>query len=182
MLEKCTFCDAELDENTAMVSDEHSLQPGESLCEPCYSDDETVASIRIFRPDGSEEMLGFGEVTAISEVDGDLGGMEDDHGWSFGYMRTDGWRGYYDEVVPEGWTRLDTDGCAMMMSEQAERLEDLDGRIRQVAAQRGLEVARVTARTSNVCSQAYSIYVKGDEAMAHDVLAEAESHQTVTQV
>ena len=182
MTEKCHYCDAELDENTAMCSDEYSLNPDVALCESCYSDDEIVASVQIFRPDGGHRTLEFGGVTALeSDEDGSYGAIEDAEGWTFTYVRTDGWRGYYDEVVPEGWTRLDTDGCALMMSEQADRLEEQDTRLRQAAARLGLEVARVLARTSNVCSQGYSLYVKGDAEQAERLTAEA-SHQIVTTV
>lgn len=174
---KCLACERYVEQDMACYIDRFALSYGEGgglLCDTCYGEDEVVASVHIFEGGGDQEYLGFGHYRTVwgnPEVCDSIGAA---YGWTFRYVRTDGWRGYYDEVAPDGWTRLDTDGCILAFSDQAEDLEEEDGRILKAAKALTLTVARVATRTSNVCSMGYSLYVEGTEEDAARLLEEAK--------
>jgi len=172
---KCVACERYVEEEYACYIEEFALSYGEGgglLCDTCYGDDEIVASVHIFEGGGDQEYLGFGEYTTIWGNPEPCDHIDDAYGWTFRYVRTDGWRGYYDEVAPDGWTRLGAYGCILAFSD--EDLEEQDGRILKAAKALTLTVARVTARTSNVCSMGYSLYVEGTEEDAARLLEEAK--------
>lgn len=77
------------------------------------------------------------------------------------WISTDAWRGYY-EVAPSpqsGWVELHDD-CILAWSEDAAELAEMDKVLRAWMDEHDIPYARVFARSSNVFSQGYTMFVK----------------------
>ena len=87
------------------------------ICDPCAEDDsQHVSTVLAFFPDGEHRKALIGDLTVYSgsieeiydsEIPGWLADLFPDGKVKRGYVRTDGWRGYYDTVKEmEGVTKL----------------------------------------------------------------------------
>ena len=80
----------------------------------------------------------------------------------FKYVATDGWRGYHDPIVPEGWMNYHSDTILSMSEDEAE-LKKFDIDVKKMLWESGIEFALCYGRTSNLFSCGYDILVKTDE-------------------
>jgi len=80
----------------------------------------------------------------------------------FVYVRTDGWRGHHDPIVPEGWRNYHSD-CILSWSEDAEELKKFDIDIKKMLWENEFEFAVCFGRTGDVFSCGYDILVKANK-------------------
>jgi hypothetical protein len=78
---------------------------------------------------------------------------------------TGGYRGYYQVFPsdPEEWTKVHADNI-LAYSEDAEHLASFDSLLREAMDRAGIPYVRVTARSSNVFSVGYDLFVDADWA------------------
>jgi hypothetical protein len=74
---------------------------------------------------------------------------------------TDAWRGYYNVKI-KGWKNMHSD-CILSMSEDAEDLKKFDDEMQNEFEAKGIHFARAFARTSNVFSGGYDLFVKDED-------------------
>jgi len=145
------------------------------VCFPCResSDSMPQGTILIFNPQNRtiekyiimehEDVYGILENVTIEDLE-DLHIETYDYERcpiEFAYVRTDGWRGYY-EPQAEDWKNFHSD-CILSYSEDARQLKDFNTDIKHVLWDLGFEFAVCFGRTSNVFSCGYDILIKKDQ-------------------
>ena len=78
------------------------------------------------------------------------------------YVKTDGWRGYYEvDADSNKWKLLHTDNI-LFMSEDEKDLKKFDDELQATLTEKGIDYARVFTRSSNVFSTGYDFFVDKD--------------------
>lgn len=162
---ECVSCGQELTEDNKIFSEEQECW----VCETCYDEDEPSLTI----------------LTNDSELDCDGYGIQDDDGlyrvfvkhysndtagqFKAKYIRTDGWRGYYDVIASRQWKKFHTD-CILAYSEDSKDLKDFDEKLEEYLSKKNVRFAKVFSRTSNVFSTGYDFFVRREDfRTANDV-------------
>jgi hypothetical protein len=144
---KCSICRNVVEEQAAYLGEKGTPYEGKPLCESCYFEDDTAATVYYNR---DERPYVISETR--NETDGDF---------SVRWRGIDPWRGYY-ETKSDKYSWVNT---AELLSyhESEEMWEDFDERIRELFDDHGIEYARVFARSSNLFYNNYDLYVKKDQ-------------------
>lgn len=157
---KCYACDKRIRSPQAYLGDEGTPLEGKHLCESCYYEDEPCATVLYSKDEQPYIISG-----TRNETEGDF---------KVRWRSTDPWRGYYE--TSSGKYSLVNTAKLLAWHESEKMLKDFDGRIRELFDERGIEYARVFARSSNVFYQNYDLYVKKDQALLAGLLvAKAKS-------
>ena len=148
----CNSCGQELQEDRKIFSDEQEVW----VCETCYDEDEPCLTIVTNDPSSVEhepDENGFYKAY-VKHYSNDTGGE-----FKAKYVRTDGWRGYYDVIASKSWVKFHSD-CILAYSGDAEELEDFDEKLEEYLNKSGVRFAKVFSRTSNLFSTGYDFFVR----------------------
>jgi len=157
---RCTICDRRIKKSEVYVGDEGSPLEGKALCDSCYYDNESAATVFYGR---DEQPYIISE--AKNETEGDF---------SVRWRNTDPWRGYY-ETRSDKYALVNT-AELLAYHESENMLKDFDEKIRELFDDHGIEYARVFARSSNVFYNNYDLYVKKEQEILGKLLvAKAKS-------
>jgi hypothetical protein len=152
-----------------------SSKLGGWVCYPCAEsmESEPQGTVIVFRPRErtatkyevmeNEDLCGETELNDPSELE-NLNIEMCDYGESpiqFVYVRTGGWRGYY-EPKAEGWKVLHSD-CALAYSGDERQLKEFDIDIKKTLWELGFEFAVCFGRTSNLFSTGYDVLIHENE-------------------
>ena len=150
----CDSCGQELQEDRKIFSEEQEVW----VCETCYDEDEpclTIVTNDLELDSVSNLGIEEGLVTLfVRHYSNDTQGE-----FRAKYVRTDGWRGYYDVIASKSWVKFHSD-CILAYSEDAQQLEDFDEKLEQYLNKSGVRFAKVFSRTSNLFSTGYDFFVR----------------------
>ena len=96
-------------------------------------------------------------------------GNETDGEFTAKYHSTDAWRGYY-EVESDKWVEVWDDNI-LSYSEDASELKKFDEDIQQIMDEQNIPSARAIARSSNLFSSGYTLFVPKEHATNMKVIA-----------
>lgn len=144
---QCDSCD-KFEAKTLLYS-----YDGERICESCERHDLMEPQATVKHSDVSRPLrIGHYRNESTEELR---------HGFKAEWVSTSAWRGY-TTIKPKGdWEKVDSD--TVLMSRNERSVEENDQLLRDIAADFNVEWARVTARTSNVCSTTWDFYIRGPE-------------------
>jgi len=147
----CASCEGAIEsEDELTYGDEGTEDAGKPLHENCKIDDENEPCATVF-PDGNEEdrqVIGH----SVNETGGEF---------TVKYIRTDGWRGYYEAESKE-YVKLHDD-CALAYSEDQAELQKFDAELKETLRNQKVRFAVVVARTSNVFSAGVEYFVRKED-------------------
>ena len=172
----CDSCSEVLNENNEIYSEEQDKW----VCQTCYDEDEPCLTIKTndLELDGVDNLgIEEGLVTLfVRHYSNDTGGE-----FKAKYVRTDGWRGYYDVIASKAWKKFHSD-CILAYSGDAQQLEDFDEKLEQYLNKLGVRFAKVFSRTSNLFSSGYDFFVRREDfKKAEDVERTAKVIETLKQ-
>jgi hypothetical protein len=159
----CACCQQEINENYGI----YYTQDDKPYCETCESEAWRDANSVITVQDGEMvrymwcQEFGFRDNECWEEVDPN--GVD-----GFKYIRTDGWRGYWDPVIAEGYTNL-ASGWSTDRYDDVEykhNFNDLVDAILEGELQCPYMIVFAFGMTSNVFSTASDVIVKDSELEA----------------
>jgi hypothetical protein len=151
---KCAICGARLPKDEVYYGDKGTLYEGKPLCEVCYSEDEPCATV--WYGDAGYAPLGEDCPHRISETRNETDGE-----FTVKWVPVDLWRGYY-EAESKVYTRLYED-CILSGSFDAEELKRFNDELEKILRKLGVRYAKVFARSSNVLSVGYEIWVHRED-------------------
>jgi len=151
---KCSVCEKRLRKTEVHFGDVGAFYQNKPLCEPCYYEDETCATV-LYKRDDQPYVISH----TRNETDGDF---------SVSWHSTDPWRGYY-ETKSDKYSLVNT---AELLSyhESEGMLKNFDERIRELFDEHDIDYARVFARSSNVFYNNYDLYVKKEHELLGKLL------------
>lgn len=152
---------------------------GKFICFPCResADSYPMGAVILYDPEegtvtkytvGEYEDLRWSGPEGLTSDELELSGDEfelddcEESPIQFGYHRSDGWRGYYEPIIPEGWRKMHSD-CILAHSEDARALEDFDTEIKPLLWDAGVKFALCFGRTSNVFSTGYDVLAEATD-------------------
>lgn len=168
--EKCEHCNKRMEEenmrlendklycpecadNICEVCEEVAEYPRETekgvICERCLEDDRCSPTATIEYSDRERRTIGHYH-----------NGTEGD--FETTYHSTDAWRGYYTVEANNGWEKLWDDNI-LSYSEDAKELKKMDEKLTEYMDKNNIEYAKAIARSSNVFSNGYTLFVRASE-------------------
>ncbi|MDG6943070.1 MAG: hypothetical protein JRM94_03225 [Nitrososphaerota archaeon] len=150
----CVICGGRVDEEEVRYGDEGANYVGKPLCETCYYEIDTDATV-LYRNDDEPHVI----TSTRNETDGDF---------TLAWHSTDPYRGYF-ETRSERYVLVST-AELLWGHDSEEMLADFDKRIRAAFDEAGIDYARVFARSSNVFYQNYDLFVKKRQSLLASVL------------
>jgi len=178
---KCVSC-KESAKNIRQQYGDHAIQDGSFsnklggwVCFPCLEsmESEPLGTVIIFNPKARTatkyEVMAHEDYSGETKVEDpshlDSLNIElcdyDESPIQFVYVRTDGWRGYY-EPMAEDWKVLHSD-CILAFSDDEQQLKQFDTDIKHLLWDFGFEYAVCFGRTSNLFSTGYDVLVHESE-------------------
>jgi hypothetical protein len=153
---KCENCGASIRKRKgeAYYGDAGTYYEGKPLCEACYYESEECAVVFY----GGSDYAPLGEECPHEISDSR---NETDGEFTVKWVSTDPWRGYY-EVESKVYEKVHDD-CILSGSVDAEQLKRFDRDLIRILEKLGVRYARVFARSSNVFSQGYEVWVHKDD-------------------
>jgi hypothetical protein len=154
VLKKCACCGCEI-HGEAFSGDKGTHYEGKPLCEVCYWEDEPCAIVYY----GGDEYAPLGEADCPHQISETRN--ETDGEFTVKWVPVDPWRGYY-EAESKVYTRLYED-CILSGSFDAEELKRFNDELEKILGKLGVRYAKVFARSSNVLSVGYEIWVHRED-------------------
>lgn len=165
---KCASCEFVMDyayyHERSSIGEQGTFYEDKTVCETCWGEAETLATIRLFDKDNLDDDRG--EYGQDQFEISDCRNMTAGDGpqflgvWSAKWVSSGGYRGYYDVIPPKGWARFHQD-CSLAWSADSAELENFDKALRQLLVKEmGINLVRAVARTSNVCSAGVDYFVE----------------------
>ena len=153
---RCSCCGNRIKKLEAYVGDKGTYFEGKPLCETCYFEDESCATV-FYSKDKTPYIIS----ETRNETEGDF---------KVKWVSTDPWRGYY-ETKSENYSLVNT-AELLAYHESEKMLKQFDERIRELFDEHDIDHARVFARSSNVFYQNYDLYVKKEQEFLGRLLVE----------
>lgn len=159
-MKQCVGCAVRKKDDDMMLGDK-----GESVCETCYNEADPIATVVYSDPrKGELEAQDGNSMNVITEY-------HNSTDFEVEYVKTDGWRGYYEVKKSAGWTNVHGD-TILAHSEDEHELKNFDEKLEDFCAEKGIAWAKVFCRTSNVFSSGYDFFVPDENV--NDVKAFVE--------
>ena len=154
---KCEHCEEDYSEDEGI---QYKNEDSEGfICETCECEAEWDIRIEYLNFKDDEVMFENDEGFEVLEINGYNKVSSE---FKSEYKRLDGWRGYSYPAVRDtaslNWVELVSDNI-LSMSEDAEQLKIFDSAMVDYFKEKGIPMARIFSRSSNVFSTGYDLFI-----------------------